>query len=134
MIVADANLVIYFTVNGAWTAQAERIRSREKVWVVPSLFPHELLSVLTDHIRHNVLTKDEAIRAFRRARSLVEMAEPLPDPISIVQMWELSGCSTYDLEYVWLARELNVPLVTADREVLRAYPDLAISIEEFSGK
>ena len=40
-----------------------------------------------------------------------------------------SKCSTYDLEYVWLARELDLTLVTADAEILKAYPEIAVSIE-----
>ncbi len=28
-----------------------------------------------------------------------------------------SGCSAYDCEFVWLARDLRVPVVTADRQV-----------------
>lgn len=32
-------------------------------------------------------------------------------------------CSAYDCEFVWLARDLRLPLVTADRKVLDAFPD-----------
>jgi predicted nucleic acid-binding protein len=36
-----------------------------------------------------------------------------------------SGCSTYDCEFVALATSLGVPVVTNDRQVLRAFRHLA---------
>lgn len=42
-----------------------------------------------------------------------------------------SGCPAYDREYVALAEGLDVPLVTFDREVLRAFPNRAITPQAF---
>jgi len=133
VIVADTNLIVYFVVQGASTSQAERVRAKDKEWVVPRLHRYEVLNVLTDHVRRGILTKDEALRASRRAGSLVTVSEVDSDPAALLAMWEASGCTTYDLEYVWLAKELDVPLVTADGAVLRAYPGVAISIAGFTG-
>lgn len=45
-----------------------------------------------------------------------------------------SGCSAYDCEFVWLARDLRVPLVTADRQVLGTFPDIAVPADVFVGR
>jgi predicted nucleic acid-binding protein len=42
-----------------------------------------------------------------------------------------SGCSAYDAEFVVLARELGVSLVTLDKELLDKFPGTAVSPERF---
>ncbi len=42
-----------------------------------------------------------------------------------------SGCSAYDCEFVALAQDLHVPLVTVDKQVLSQFPDVAIALEKF---
>lgn len=37
-----------------------------------------------------------------------------------------SGCTDYDCEFAVVACHLAAPLLTLDREVLRAFPDVAI--------
>jgi len=43
-----------------------------------------------------------------------------------------SRCSAYDCEFVALAQDLSVPFVTADREVLGAFPSTAVSPADFA--
>jgi predicted nucleic acid-binding protein len=50
-----------------------------------------------------------------------------------LQLAAESGCSAYDCEFVALARDLEVPLVTADRQLLAAFPSTAVSPEAFVG-
>jgi predicted nucleic acid-binding protein len=45
-----------------------------------------------------------------------------------------SGCTAYDCEFVALAQELGVALVTTDKQVLKAFPKIAVSLEQFSKK
>ena len=42
-----------------------------------------------------------------------------------------SRLSAYDAEFVALAISLSVPLVTADKAILKAFPDQAQSMETF---
>ncbi|HZL38619.1 MAG TPA: type II toxin-antitoxin system VapC family toxin [Tepidisphaeraceae bacterium] len=101
MIVADTSLVAYFVIHGAMTPAAE-------------------------HVRKEILDRDTALRAFRRGIAMVEFEEIKSDPLAILNMSEDTGCSPYDLEFVWLAMELRVKLVTADQKVIRAYPGVAV--------
>ena len=42
-----------------------------------------------------------------------------------------STCTAYDCEFVALAKELGVSLVTLDREVLREFTQTAVSLDAF---
>jgi len=118
MIVADTNLLAYFLVPGPQSRSAERVRAVHRVWAVPSLLPHELMNVLYQHVRRGVITRDEAIRAYKRGTSMVEISILPIDPVAILRLSEQTGCTTYDADFVWLAKELDSPLVTADKEIL----------------
>lgn len=65
---------------------------------------------------------------------MVELSVLSPDPVTILNLAAQSGCSTYDLEYVWLAQETDVPVVTGDRQVLKTFPDLAVDIADFAAR
>ena len=44
-----------------------------------------------------------------------------------------SGCEAYDCEFVALALDLAVPLVTADRKLVRAFGGTAAHLSDYTG-
>ncbi len=63
---------------------------------------------------------------------MVEVSVAEIDPIAVLRLNETSGCTTYDVEYVWLATELDLPLVTSDQQVIRAFPEVAVDPQHFA--
>ena len=51
----------------------------------------------------------------------------------VLQLACRSRCSAYDCEFIALAQDLRVPFVTADRQVLAAFPSIAMSPTQFVG-
>jgi hypothetical protein len=51
---------------------------------------------------------------------------PSTDVLRLVQD---SACSAYDCEFVALANDLAVPLVTSDKAILKAFPSVARALE-----
>lgn len=131
MIIADANLIAYSTIPGPFTADADRVLAADGDWVAPPLWRSELLNILRLSIRRSVITFAEAESAFTEAEFLVRTAGP-PDHSQVLGLAVTSGCTSYDCEYVALARAERVPLVTADRKVLAAFPNVAVSIQSFT--
>lgn len=63
---------------------------------------------------------------------------PEPSPLlsevtsnQVLELVNASSCSAYDCEFVALARDLKVSLVTVDRQILTDFPDTAISLDAF---
>ena len=131
MIVADANLIAYLVLPGERTEQAESVLMKDPVWVVPTLWSSELRSVVSHYVRSGQLTVAQASAAMERATALVGGREAPVDSREVLALAHRSGCSTYDCEYVALARSLEVPLVTADKALLRAFPGIAVAPGKF---
>lgn len=125
MIVADANLVIYLFVAGPHTAEAEEVLRRDSRWAAPLLWRSETRNALIGLVRAGALNTEEAVHIMAQAERLFAGAEYAVSSPRVLLLAHDSGCSAYDCEYVALAEDLDVPLVTTDRAILRAFPDRA---------
>ena len=131
MIVVDTTLVAYFVIPGTGTADAERVRAKDRDWVAPNLLRFELLNVVAQQFHQNFISRDGALRMFRRGLTLLNFSKLQSDPLFILNMCQATGLSPCDLEFVWLAMEQGVPLVTVDQQIIKAFPDVAVHLSEF---
>ena len=132
MIVVDSNVVAYCWLNGPLTPLAHEARRRDPEWHVPVLWRSELRSALAGYCRSGALHWAQAVRIIAAAEQGLAGHEHLPASGAILDVCESSGLSAYDAEFVALARQLRVPLVTEDRAVLRAFPGDAVSLKQFA--
>ena len=51
MIVVDANVVVYFTVESGFTDAARALAEIDSAWVVPTLCRYELSNVLASYVK-----------------------------------------------------------------------------------
>jgi predicted nucleic acid-binding protein len=65
------------------------------------------------------------------ARQLMQDREFDVAPAGVLQLVSTSKCSSYDCEFVALAESFKVPLITSDKELLKNFPSIAISMEKF---
>ena len=132
MIVVDANIVLPLLREDACTAGTRDVRARDSDWVVPSLLKAELANALLKDVRAGFLSLDGAMLASATAADVLADARELdPSFADIVVTAHRSGLTAYDATYVVLARTLGVPLITEDKQILRACPDIAQSIYQF---
>ncbi len=132
MIVADTNLLVYLYVRGEWTRQAEAALTRDPVWAAPLLWRSEFRNTLVGMLRRRALEVDEAMRVTREAEAWMRGHEYSVQSDPVLQLAAQSGCSAYDCEFVALAQDLGVRLVTSDGQVLAAFPDTTVALALFA--
>jgi predicted nucleic acid-binding protein len=133
VIVVDTNVLTYLVLPGDGTEAARRAFRQDPVWAAPLLWQSELRNVLAGYLRRGELDLAAAADAVEIAAGLVEGAQFQVDTRRVLRLVAASSCSAYDCEFVALAEELSVPLVTSDRRILRDFPDVAIALERFGG-
>jgi predicted nucleic acid-binding protein len=128
MIVVDANVLVHFYRPGEHTSAAVSLLQDDHDWVAPVLWRSEFRSTLATHVRRGGLTLNVALRIQDEAEDLMSGGEYDVDSDAVLRLAESSGCSAYDCEYVALAKRLGVRLVTRDKQVLSAFPEVATAL------
>ncbi|HEY5345595.1 MAG TPA: type II toxin-antitoxin system VapC family toxin [Verrucomicrobiae bacterium] len=134
MIVADTNLIAYFSIHTECSALAEAVCAVDSIWAAPLLWRSEYRATLMKYINHAGMNFETAIGSLRVAEEAIAGREYAVDARKVLELAMQSKCSAYDCEYIALARDLGVPLVTADKQILRAFPKIAVSLEKFAKK
>ena len=132
MIVVDTNAVVHLLLGGDQTAAARRVFGKDPEWAAPLLWRSEFRSVLSMLMRRQDLALAHALEAAREAELLMGGREFSVETQTVLELTRESGCTAYDCEFVALASDLRVQLVTSDREILAAFPTLAVAIEQFA--
>jgi predicted nucleic acid-binding protein len=131
VIVVDSNIIAYCWVNGPLTGPAQRVRVRDPQWHVPILWRSEMRSILTGYLRDGSLSRPQIGRIMEAVESALAGCEHLVPSSRVFELAGKSRLSAYDCEFVALASVLSVPLVTADKAVLQAFPEQARTMGTF---
>lgn len=131
MIVVDTNVLAYAAIPGQSTVNALAALARDPEWVAPSLWRSELRSVLALEVRTRGMSLGDALAAFAEAEALVAEPDFPVNTAKVLALASASGASAYDCEFVALAEELGVPLITADRRLAERFPAIAVELRRF---
>jgi predicted nucleic acid-binding protein len=132
VIVADTSLIASLFLSTQATPVAEAVLSKDADWTAPVLWRYEFKNVLATQIRVLGLPLDDAIAFFEKAEELIIEPEIETAATAILGLASARKLSAYDAEFVGLAQVLKVKLVTADSGILKAAPDLAVSLDLFA--
>jgi len=133
VIVVDSNVVAYTFLEGVQTQLALKVRDLDPDWRLPELWRHEYLNILATYARHGGATLATTGRLWRRASRLLASS---PKPVDMLLALELAArhnLSAYDAQFMALAVTLGVRCVTEDRALLKAFPEIAVSMRGFCG-
>ena len=129
MIVVDTNVIAYLFVPGhEFSGIANALHREDPVWAAPRLWRSEFRNLLAGYLRRRVLSFERVCAIQLEAESLMDADEYDVTSEDVLPLVRDSNCSAYDCEYIALALELETRLVTADRQLLRAFPALTVSL------
>lgn len=132
MIVVDSNVLAYLYLPCDYTVAAEALLERDPDWAAPILWRSEFRNILAGFLRRKSISFEHANRLQREAESLLEGSEFEIDSLAVLELVRDSDCSAYDCEFAALAMKLDTQLVTMDKKLLRAFPQVAIALSAFA--
>jgi predicted nucleic acid-binding protein len=131
VIVVDTNVIAYLMLNGDRTREARGVFLKDPEWTAPVFWRSEFRNVLAQYLQRNEISLHQALRVMGEAEQLLRDGEYEVPSSAVLELVSSSRCSAYDCEFVALARAQGIPLVTSDRQLLKAFPEYALSPEAF---
>ena len=131
MIVVDTNVIGCLFLSSEQSDQAEQALIKDFNWAAPILWRSELRNVLATYMNQSFIKLEDAIQIISEAEQMMKESEYEVASDQVLRLAEQSGCSAYDCEFVALAIDLSVPLVTSDKKLLAHFPEVSISLSDF---
>ena len=128
MIVVDTNILAYLYLPTEHTRKVEALLANDPEWIAPTLWRSEFRNVLALYLRKSLLTFDQALAIQNEAEALLQDNEFIVNSHDVLQLVQNSECSAYDCEFVALAQNMNVQMITMDKKILKNFPETAIPI------
>ena len=130
MIVADTNVIAYLGIPSPYTELAEQLLLEDPDWLAPQLWRSELRNVLALYLRQSLMTFDEAIRIQSAMEELLQDKEYDVSSLDILSLVNTSPCSAYDSEFIALAKNFKIALVTMDKKLVNAFSETAVLLTD----
>jgi predicted nucleic acid-binding protein len=131
VIVVDVNVIAYLLIAGEKTADAQALRELDTDWIVPDLWRDEFLNILATYIRQGGTDLESAKKAWQTATDLFDATERRADPITALELAHRHRLSAYDAQYLAVAFNLNLKLITEDKALRQAAPQHCATMSEF---
>ena len=131
MIVVDTNVIGYLFLSSKQSQSAERALKIDSEWAAPLIWRSELRNVLALYMRKNILELEHAQRIMNGALELLRGREYEVSSYDVLSLASQSGCSAYDCEFIAVAKELKVSLLTSDKQLIQKFPEATISLSDF---
>ncbi|MBK8504868.1 MAG: type II toxin-antitoxin system VapC family toxin [Saprospiraceae bacterium] len=133
MIVVDANVLLYLWLPGYADKYSQMLLTTDPDWIAPSIWILEVQNVLITHFKQKLISKKEVIWLYSEIENQMLGRTKLVLSSKVLELGLSSGCSSYDCEYVCLAKELEIPLIRNDKKLIQTFPDFVYSPGAFLG-
>jgi len=93
--------------------------------MAPILWRSEFRNVITLYLRKELIDLAEALLIMEKAELQMKDQQFQVNSVQVLHHVNQSTCSSYDCEFVSLAKDLDLNLITMDKQLLREFPQLA---------
>lgn len=125
MIVVDTNILAHFWLPSDYTELCDQLFQWDSEWVAPILWRSEFRNVVTLYLRKKLIDISRALQITEKAERQMKDQMYQVNSSQVYILVNKSDCSSYDCEFISLAEELNIKLITMDKQILRSFPELA---------
>lgn len=132
MIVVDVNTIAYLWLPGEMSELAQKVLMHDPHWVAPVLWRSEFRNILAGYLRRGDLDEDQVSLCLEGAESQMKGHEFFVPSALVMKKAAISVCSAYDCEYVALAEDLNVMLITADKKIIREFSSITVGLKVYA--
>jgi len=133
MIVVDTNVIASLLVPNDMDELAYKVLRKDPEWIAPLLWCSELRNVMAIYLRNDILEFSTILQAMQEAEQLMEAHAYEVNSTHVLRLVNSSACSSYDCEFVALADDLGVQLVTFDKQICSEFSGIAVHPEDFTG-
>jgi predicted nucleic acid-binding protein len=130
MLLVDTNVVAYLLIDGDHTGAAQQLRRRDPDWRSEAFLLVEFTNVLASSIANRRMTFGLAEDFLGKALTLFDGKLRSMPPASVLASAVRHGVSAYDARFLALAEAIGLPVVTEDKKLRAAAPDLTQSLAE----
>lgn len=130
MTLVDTNILVMLVIETPRTSDAARLLSLSTAWHSEHFILAELTNVLSKQIRGGFLTLSEARSAYDEAADLMGSNLHNANDHQVLEASVEFKITAYDARYIALAQQFGVRLVTEDRKLRSAAPELTQSLDE----
>lgn len=131
MIVVDANILAYFWLKSPYFEKVAKLYETDPDWTAPDLCRSEFRNIAAAYLRKGLYTLEEVkwLVAQKESRMMGSYLEV--DSMEVINLVSQSTCSSYDCEYVALAKKTMRPLITFDKKILQEFPNVANTVDQY---
>ncbi len=130
MIVVDTNVISYLFIPGPNTQNARTLLLKDSEWISAILWKSEFRNVLALYLRRGHFALRKTLTLMHEAENLMRGNEYEVSSDKVMRLAAQSHCSAYDCEFVALAQDLGLPLITSDKMILKEFTDTAVSLQD----
>ena len=131
MIAVDTNIISYFYLPSVYSDKVNSLFQYDPDWCAPKFWRSEFRNVLALYLRKGLININDAFDFQEEAEELMDGNEFFVNSRHILTLVNESKCSAYDCEFVALAQQLNVKLVTEDKKIISEFKDIAVNLDTF---